>query len=252
MRSMEKNIKVSVCMATHNGEHYLRAQIESILKQLDSNDELVISDDGSKDGTIEIIKSFADNRIKIAHYECPFKNIPSHEHATLNFENALKQVKGNYVILADQDDVWTDNKVEVVKRYLRDYPYIVSDCYVTDSELNIISDTRFTKDESYHLNKYAALVLSTPYQGSCAAFRREVLEKALPFPKGLQSHDRWIGDVAAFFFSVKVIPEKLIYYRRHDGTASNSFGGGKVNGVFKTIHYKWIYVWNILKLKLKR
>lgn len=242
---------ISVCMACHNGEAYIKEQIESILMQLSEEDELIISDDGSKDKTVEIIKSFADARIKLTQYKCPYKNLPSHEYATLNFENALKQAKGVYIILSDQDDVWLENKVETVKRYLRDYPYVVSDCYVTDSDLNVISDTRFTKEESYHLNKYAALVLSTPYQGSCAAFRREVLEKSLPFPKGLQSHDRWIGDVAAFFFSVKVIPEKLIYYRRHDGTASNSFGGGKSNGLLKTIRYKWIYVWNILKLKLK-
>ncbi len=243
---------VSVCMASHNGEQYIEEQINSILNQLDQTDELVISDDGSTDKTIDIIMSLSDPRIKLFLFKNTEKGKQSHEYATLNFENALKQAKGDVIMLSDQDDVWLDNKVEVVKAYLKDYPYVVSDCYVTDSNLNIISDTRFTKEESYHINKYAALVLSTPYQGSCAAFRREVLEKALPFPKGLQSHDRWIGNVAAFLFNVKIIPEKLIYYRRHEGTASNSFGGGKASGLLKTLHYKWIYIWNILKLKIIR
>lgn len=242
---------ISVCIATHNGEKFIKEQLDSILHQLDPKDEVVISDDGSTDKTLNIIRKYNDQRIRIVTQKSP-SGLPSHEYATLNFENALKHSKGDYIILSDQDDVWCDNKVDVVKKYLKDYPYIVSDCFVTDSNLNIISDTRFTKEESYHTNKYVALVLSTPYQGSCAAFRREVLEKALPFPKGLQSHDRWIGDVAAFFFSVKIIPEKLIYYRRHEGTSSNSLGGsGKSTGILKTLHYKWIYVWNIFKLKLK-
>lgn len=241
---------ISVCLATHNGEQYIKAQIDSILSQLSEEDELVISDDGSKDSTLEILNRYNDSRIHLFDQNSP-KGLLPHEYATLNFENALKHSKGDYIILSDQDDVWLGNKVEVVKRYLKDYPYIVSDCYVTDSELNIISETRFTKEEGCHINKYVALVLSTPYQGSCAAFRREVLEKALPFPKGLQSHDRWIGDVAAFFFSVKIIPDKLIYYRRHEGTTSNAFGEAKVTGLLKTLHYKWIYVWNIFKLKVK-
>lgn len=242
---------ISVCVATHNGEKYIKEQLDSILYQLGLEDEVIISDDGSTDNTLSILREYNDNRIHLVHQNSPFGH-PSHECATLNFENALRNAKGDYIILSDQDDVWCDNKVEVIKKYLRDYPYIVSDCYVTDSNLNIISETRFTKDESYHINKYVALVLSTPYQGSCAAFRREVLEKALPFPKGLQSHDRWIGDVAAFFFSVKIVPDRLIYYRRHEGTASNALGGsGKSSGVFKTLHYKWIYVWNIIKLKFK-
>lgn len=241
---------ISVCIATHNGEQYIKTQIDSILHQLSEEDELVISDDGSKDSTLKILSSYNDSRIHLFYQNSP-KGLLPHEYATLNFENALKHAKGEYIILSDQDDVWLDNKVEVVKMYLKDYPYIVSDCYVTDSELNIISETRFTKDEDYHINKYVALVLSTPYQGSCAAFRREVLEKALPFPKGLQSHDRWIGDVAAFFFGVQIISDKLIYYRRHDGTASSAFRGGKSAGLLKTLHYKWIYVWNIFKLKVK-
>ena len=136
-------------------------------------------------------------------------------------------------------------------KYLEEYPYVVSDCYVPDSLLNIVSNTRFVSSEKIHFNKYLALILSTPYQGSCAAFRREVLEKSLPFPKGLQCHDRWIGDVAAFFFSVKVIPDKLMYYRRHGNAVSTLFRGSQhPNGLFKTIWYKWIYIKGILKLYL--
>lgn len=241
---------ISVCVATHNGAQYIREQIMSILPQLEANDEIIISDDGSKDNTLEVIYSIADSRIKVFHYQCLDSGRPSAEKATLNFQNALVHCKGEYIFLADQDDVWAENKVRVMMGYLEQYPYIVSDCYVTDADLKVVSDTRFVKEEKIHYNKYAALLLSTPYQGSCAAFRRAVLEKSLPFPKGLQSHDRWIGDVAAFFFSVKIIPERLIYYRRHEGTASDSFGSAGKTNVMRTIKYKWIYIKGILKLKL--
>lgn len=239
---------ISVCMATHNGEKYIKEQIKSILSQLSSGDELIISDDGSTDSTLDIIRGFNDSRIKIFLQTSP-KNLLSHEYATLNFENALRNAKGDFIFLSDQDDVWVDNKVEVSMNYLKVYDYIVSDAFVTDAMLNIVSKTRFTKEEKVYFNKFLAVVLSTPYQGGCAAFKRCVLEKALPFPKGLQSHDRWIGNVAAFYFKYKIIPEKLIYYRRHETTTSSTFGtGGRSAGLLKTISYKLGYIKGLLSI----
>lgn len=238
---------VSVCMATHNGGKYVKEQLASIIKQLSKEDEVIISDDGSTDNTLEVLQSFNDKRIKIYFYNPP-KGLPGFRYATLNYENALLQAKGDYIFLADQDDVWLDNKVEVCIGYLKEYDYIVSDAYVTDGDLNVISDTRFVKEEKIHYNKYLAVLFSTPYQGSCAAFRKSVLEKALPFPRGVQSHDRWIGNVAAFFFNYKIIPDKLIYYRRHDGTTSNSFGGARPVGILKTIGYKLNYIRGLINI----
>ena len=57
--------RISVCMATHNGERFIRRQLETILAQLAPDDEVVISDDSSTDGTLEIIRSFADPRIRL-------------------------------------------------------------------------------------------------------------------------------------------------------------------------------------------
>ncbi len=238
---------ISVCIATHNGCKYLREQIDSIIPQLDNNDEIVISDDGSTDETLSLLESYHDSRIHIYHFSSPSK-LPGFRLATLNFENALKHSKGDYIFLADQDDVWMDNKVSISLSYLKDYDYIVSDAFVTDSELNILSESRFVKEEKVHTNKYMAVIFSTPYQGSCAAFRRSVLEKSLPFPRGIQSHDRWIGNVAAFYFKIKIIPERLIYYRRHEGTASNSFGGSRPVGLLRTVIYKLCYIKGLISL----
>lgn len=241
---------ISVCMATHNGEKYIKEQVDSILKQLDADDEIVISDDGSKDDTLSILSNYNDARIKLFSQHSP-SGLLAYEYATRNFENALRHAKGNFIFLADQDDVWTDDKVSVCMSYLKEYDYVVSDAYVTDAKLNVISETRFIKEEKVHFNKYLAVVLSTPYQGSCAAFRRCVLEKAMPFPKGIQSHDRWIGNVAAFYFKYRIIPDKLIYYRRHEGVTSSALNGKSKKrsaGIVKTIIYKLRYVFGLISI----
>ena len=239
---------ISVCLASHNGEKYLKEQITSIINQLNENDELIISDDGSTDATLKIISDFNDSRIHVVNKDNKGLKIPTNELATRNFENALLNCKGDYIFLSDQDDVWVDNKVEISLKYLKEYDYIVSDAYVTDADLNVIYETRFVKEEKIHTNKYMALLFATPYQGSCAAFRRTVLNKALPFPNGLQSHDRWIGNVAAFYFKYKIIPEKLIYYRRHFGTTSDSFGKKNKKNIMRTVMYKIGYIAGLISI----
>ncbi|MCG2791916.1 MAG: glycosyltransferase, partial [Weeksellaceae bacterium] len=105
---------ISVCLATYNGEKYLEAQIKSILKQLSVDDELIISDDRSTDNTISVINKFDDNRIKI--FINKNKNGVAH-----NFENALLKATGDYIFLSDQDDIWADNKVDVLLKELKEY-----------------------------------------------------------------------------------------------------------------------------------
>ena len=95
---------ISVCIATYNGARYIAEQLASILKQLSAEDEVVVSDDGSTDGTIDIVRSLNDRRIRIV--DGPRRHSP-----TLNFEWALRNAKGEYIFLADQDDVWLEDKV---------------------------------------------------------------------------------------------------------------------------------------------
>ena len=137
---------ISVCIATYNGGKFLVEQLQSILCQLGKDDEVIISDDGSTDNTYFLVMSMRDNRIKFYQHQSDSFLLP-HEKATLNFEHALKYAKGDYIFLSDQDDVWVENKVEIMCKYLRYYSYVVSDCYITDSNLNIIANTRFNKKE---------------------------------------------------------------------------------------------------------
>lgn len=233
-------------MASYNGAKYIKSQIDSILSQIGPEDELIISDDMSTDSTVDIISSFHDPRIKLLNYTRNKKGLLPINLVTTNFENALRHAKGDIIFLCDQDDVWTQDKIKVSLRYLIEegYDYIVSDCYVTDKDLNITADTRF--DGSITLNRWKALVSPTPYQGSCAAFKRAVLNKSLPFPDGIQSHDRWIGFIASFSFKYRILSEKLIYYRRHETTASTATSASTSSKKYK-INTRLKYMFELIK-----
>jgi len=216
---------VTVCMASFNGENFIREQIYSILKQLSTNDELIISDDSSYDNTIEIIESIEDNRIKLLKNQ-RFKN------HIFNFENALKHAKGDIIFLSDQDDVWLPNKVDIFKFYFEQTKsnLIVSDCIVVDHNLKEIRNSfyHYTRKSGHGLIKN---FVRNSYLGCCMAFNRTVVEAAIPFPKDLKSHDTWLGLTAELLGETKFIEEKLLLFRRHGSnfsTHGNSTSGDTV------------------------
>lgn len=202
---------ISVCIATYNGERYLKEQLNSILYQLADNDEVIISDDSSTDATLDIINSYQDSRIKLLPYQKFHSPI-------FNFEYALKCAKGDYIFLSDQDDVWEDNKVEVMMRALQRSHLVVSDCCVVDANLQVICRS-FCNNKSRSKGIISNIIRNN-FLGCCMAFRKEVLDKALPFPPSIAMHDIWLGLCASCFYSVEFIPDKLIKYRRHGNNAS--------------------------------
>lgn len=219
---------ISVCIATYNGEKYIKEQLLSILKQIGPDDEIIISDDVSIDNTIEIIKSFNDRRIKI------FFN--REKGYTSNFENALKQAVGDFIFMSDQDDIWSSNKVEVCLKELKKYDLVVSDCFIINADNEIISDSYF-KLRNVKKTCFGNLIKFS-YLGCCLAFRSEILSKALPFPpkRKLCTHDNWLFLVGSFYFKHKVITDKLIYYRRHDGNVSTGGLISKTSAWFKIVY----------------
>ncbi len=211
---------ISVCMATYNGEKYIKEQLESILKQIGPEDEVILSDDGSKDSTAEVVKSLNDKRIKFVY------NQGTHGF-THNFENALRLAKGDYIFLSDQDDIWLDNKVEVMMRYLKDYTFVTSDCITINENLEVIQQSRFKEFDMKP--GFIRHLIKSRFLGCCMAFKRELLIAALPFPKDdfLVEHDIWLAAIAFLYFDAKLIEEPLIHYRRHGNNASE---GGFTKG----------------------
>lgn len=202
---------ISVCIATYNGGKYIKEQLDSILPQLGTEDEIVVSDDSSTDNTLDILFSYADSRIKVypnQHFHSP----------VFNFESALIRAKGDYIFLSDQDDIWESNKVQVMLDALKRATLVVSDCSVIDKNMELIKETFF--QNKVRKKGVISNIICNNYLGCCMAFRREVLYKALPFPKNIAMHDIWLGLCASAFYSVEFISDKLIKYRRHGDNAS--------------------------------
>lgn len=208
---LDRSKKISVCMPVFNGEKYISKQVNSILKQLDIDDELIISDDSSTDESLNIVKSFNDPRIKILEAN-RFKS------PIYNLENALHSAKGDYIYLADQDDIWMDKKVEIMNKYLNEFDLVVSDCFVIDKDENIINDSFFELRNSG--TGFLHNLLRNSYLGCCMAFNRKILDIAVPFPSNIPMHDIWLGMIGELFGKTFFCEEKLIKYRRHGNNAS--------------------------------
>jgi glycosyltransferase involved in cell wall biosynthesis len=210
-------------MATHNGESFIREQIDSILPQLKKNDELVISDDRSIDSTLRIL----------SNYKTQLKILPSKEFSdpSKNFEYALTQCKNEIIFLADQDDVWRSNKIEVMTAALDDSDLVICDCRVVDADLKTIEPSFFSLNRSKKglMNNF----YKSSFVGCCMAFHRKILEKAIPFPDGVM-HDHWIGLIAQKYFRVKFLPQILVDLRRHSKNYSTT-GGTSKNSLRKKV-----------------
>lgn len=232
---------ISVCMATYNGEKYIKEQLDSILLQIGDKDEIIISDDGSSDATIEIVESYQDSRIKI--YRNSFKNL------ILNFEFALKQASGDFIFLSDQDDVWLPNKVQVSISYLMHNDIVVSNCQVVNQQLIVINKSFFELNKTKK-GLFSNLIKNS-YLGCCLAFRKEILSKVLPFPKNIPMHDIWLGFVAELFYKIKFIEEPLMLYRRHGGNESPTGEDSPFN-LYRKFLFRYNIVKNTPKLYLKK
>ncbi len=241
---MNGDNKISVCMATHNGSRYIRQQLESILAQLNTDDEVVISDDSSTDDTLAIINSFADPRIRTLTSNTFYSPI-------FNFENALKAATGGIIVLADQDDIWLENKVAVIREKLKTKPTPV---YLVVLDGSVIDDRGTVTDPSIFgkLNAGPGLlknVYDNTYLGCCLAFSRELLAIALPFPRKIPMHDMWLGLLAELFGRVEFMPVKTILYRKHAASLTDF----RIRFMPITqIKRRWFLSYNLLKRWVER
>lgn len=229
-------MKISVAMATYNGERYIKQQIESILKQLNDDDELIISDDSSYDNTLKIVCSFKNPHIRV-YSNFYRKGVVS------NFENAIIHCKGDIIVLSDQDDIWALNKLEIIRYYFfkTKYDILVHDAIIIDDKANKINDSfyKFRHSGPGVLKN----IFKNTYIGCCMAFKKSLNLIILPFPKNLPMHDMWIGILGNIFGKVIFIDNKLIYYRRHE---ENSTSFSKSN--FKNILiWRMNLIYNIIK-----
>ncbi len=224
-------MKTSVCIATFNGEEYIKEQLESILLQLSPNDEVIVSDDNSTDNTISIIKNLNDPRVKI-FFNKPNNLTILHAKISKNFENALTHCSGDIIFLSDQDDIWLKDKVSKTKKALKKAILTTSDGY-------ILSNKKTKTDSSIYKKRtpktgFLQKIFRIRYYGCTIAFRKELLKVATPIPNKVISHDAWIGLTAELTDNVSHSSEKLMQYRIH---LSNTSINTK-NSIFFKIKYR--------------
>ena len=213
----EKNIRCSVAVLTYNSERYLPEQLDSILSNISEEDEVVISDDGSTDSTLEIIQGYMtrDQRIRLVH------NAQSHG-VNGNYANAYANCRGEIIFHSDDDNVWLPGKVETVLRYYAENPkafMVMHDAIIVDADLKQLHPSFY----QWRNSKPGVLhnVIRLSYGGSMISFRRELLKRLLPMPKEMPVFfDAWVGFMADKHFESLFIPEKLSLWRRHADTAS--------------------------------
>lgn len=245
---------ISVCMATYNGGVYLKEQLESILPQLNSFDEVIISDDGSYDDTQEIVKAFKDNRIKFYQHK-KIKRYFWHAHpsysATNNFENALALSKGDFIYLCDQDDVWEPNKIDATLLVFKEFNYdlVLHDARIINNEGKLLFESLFdyqqTRRGFFHNFK------RNTYTGCSLVFKRKVLDIVMPIPTGVIGHDMWIGMLSERIMKVGIINDKLTRYRFHQNNATYSDSGNK-NTIFFRIYYRIQFLYYFLLRLFKK
>jgi GT2 family glycosyltransferase len=205
---------VSVAVATYKSDDYLKQQLASILKQLGPEDELVISTNTEKEREEQITSHPEEGMPVIKMEYCTEIGIIP------NFENAIRHCTKSIIFLSDQDDVWADNKVaKVMECFEKDNSIMVlHNCEYTDAEMNDLNqnlfDDRKVKEGHYHN------LLTNGYQGSCIAFRRDLVPMIIPMPRDIAMHDQWIGLLAEKAGKISFCPDILMKYRRHDGAAS--------------------------------
>jgi glycosyltransferase involved in cell wall biosynthesis len=236
-------------MATYNGGRWLREQLDSIYAQRDVDLEVVVSDDGSTDGTVEILEEY-----RASHGLVLLRNDRRLGYKD-NFITAIAACKAPFIALADQDDVWEPDKLAALVEELGDDLLVHGDVSLIDGTGQPVGPSarhpnfgalhdRVFLDRDYH--RKSLLTRKSLCQGCTALFRRELLDVALPVPEGEQAHDIWLAFVAASLGRVRYIDRALLRWRLHGTNTSQQpmksparrlLKGSIANGLYRRLNY---------------
>jgi glycosyltransferase involved in cell wall biosynthesis len=246
--------RIAILMATYNGWKFLGEQIDSILSQSSQLWHLYIHDDGSTDGTVELLNDYVarhPDQITVMDY-------PSQGGALPNFMSLLERVEADYYMFSDQDDVWHPTKVELSYKAMKqqealhgDKPIIVhSDVRVVDGDLNLLHPSYREYGHIYPdaVKDFKSCVINITL-GCAMLFNRRARAVSLDRPwKHALMHDGWVTTrTFAENGIVYAMPEALLEYRNHgDNTV------GATDGSRFTIGYRISHFGQMLRLNMKQ
>ena len=214
---------LSVVMATFNGEAFIEAQLASILAQTRVPDEIVISDDGSTDNTLQVVKRLQKSSPSSVSWQVVTQATPRGPAG--NFVAAARLATGDLIALADQDDWWVPGKLRTLEDTLvgKNALLVHSDAELVDEAGNLLGmsvtdSLRMTRGERRGLTAgrgLPQLVRRNLVTGHTVLMRKTVVDLAGDIPAGWL-HDEWWALVAAAYGRVVLCPQILGHYRQHD------------------------------------
>ncbi|HEV8051194.1 MAG TPA: glycosyltransferase family 2 protein [Parachlamydiaceae bacterium] len=226
-----KNDTVDILLATFNGFAFIASQLDSILSQSHKEIHLIIRDDLSTDSTRKILETYANRFPEMITL------LPSEAQLGVkgNFSHLMERAKADYIMFADQDDVWEEEKVGrtlermkgLEQKYCSDIPLLVhTDLKVVDRDLNVLSPSLWSysgiePSKGQTLNR---LLMQNVVTGCTMMINRSLLTLGSPVPESAIMHDWWLALVAAAFGKVETLPEATMLYRQH---GKNTLGARK-------------------------
>lgn len=217
---------VSVALATFNGERFIEAQLRSILEQSRLPTEIIVSDGGSTDGTLEIVRRVLDAPPTAVSVTVIADG--TRLGVTDNFERAIRASSGDLVMLSDQDDVWHSDRVARALTAFEDPALLLvhgnarligADSAPLGAEL--FAALRIGPAERAAIagdEAFALLIHRNLITGATTTFRRSLLLDALPIPPAWV-HDEWLAAIAAVTGRLLADERALIDYRQHGANA---------------------------------
>lgn len=225
-------MRISIALCTYNSEKYIADQIQSLLNQTRLPDEIVISDDGSTDQTLKIIRSFSKNsKVKITIIESP-----GHLGVYKNFPYVMSHCVGDIIFPCDHDDIWLSTKLEKHMAIHTRFPNIdlvysnADVVYLTpENYLYPLWEIKSMLDPVQGQSSLSSLLYKgRSIAGCCMSFKKELYLSILPFPDEIY-HDDWLATSAVISGVIYAIPESLIKYRQHGNNAVGIIRGNKLS-----------------------
>lgn len=232
---MYQGKRISVAMAAYNGAEFIREQLDSILNQSVLPDEIIVSDDGSRDQTVAIAAQYAEQYRDHVTVTVLTDN-PRHGIGG-NFEWAIRHCGGDYIFICGQDDVWLPEKVESISSLFLQHP----DCEMVCHDLSCIDDkgTPLPNREARCVLRslgaaadtavkaprelWAERAVSSPLvSGAVMCIRRDLADRCVPIPSD-SAEDQWLQFCAAADGGLYYQNKVLVHYRIHE-SASHSYG----------------------------
>lgn len=227
---------ISICMATYNGEQFLKPQLESILAQSNQDWQLLIRDDGSDDNTMRIVEDYAERlpgKIRLV------TDNGSRLGASLNFGKLLEYADTEYIMFSDQDDIWLPNKIEMTlnamkatERIYPDKPILIhTDLQVMDSELNTIANSMWSYQKLFpeagdDLNRIMAQNVVT---GCTVMINKRARAVSIPVPGEAIMYDWWLALNVCRHGKIVYVSIPSILYRQHSRNWIGAQKARKIN-----------------------